>query len=313
MRRVQANGLLAIAALLWGMGNVAQPGILESLGPFSSAGLRCLLALIVIVPYLQSRKPAPVGLDLRGRIIGGLTVLSFMLAIVFQQFGFSATTVTNAGFIVNMTVVLTPIFAWACLSERPPSIIWLVAAVCLFGALLMSGGTKESYSSGDFFCFLSAVFYSLWMVFLGVFVCRHKQIAQLTLVQFAATGITCIVLGSIFETITLSGITKAMPLLVFLGLFSTGLAFLLQSIAQQHTSSSEAAIITSGEAVFGGLGAFAILGEVPTPQGLAGAILMTAGILLLQASGKILMARQSTPLPAVHPQATGERQRREES
>ena len=46
----------------------------------------------------------------------------------------------------------------------------------------------------------------------------------------------------------------ALPELLVLGVLSTGVAYALQAVAQQFTSASEAAVLTSAESVFGALG-----------------------------------------------------------
>lgn len=282
MKRAQANGLLISAAFLWGTGNVMQQNVLANMGPFSALGLRCLLALLIIVPFSRINKVPQCRVDKKGKIIGFLTVVFFFCAMLSQQIGFGYTSVTNAGFIVNLTTVLTPIFAWVCLSQKPQLIIWPAASASLIGAAFMSAGTLQGFNIGDFLCFVSAIFYSLWMVFLGLFVCQYKNVAVLTLIQFLVSGVICSALALTYETLTFSGLITALPSLVFLGLMSTGLAYLLQSIAQQYTTSSEAAVIASGESIFGAIGAIILLHEIPTVMAIIGAMLMCSGILMVQ-------------------------------
>jgi drug/metabolite transporter (DMT)-like permease len=298
MKRAQANSLLMLAAFFWGTGNVMQQTVLANMGPFSAIGFRCLLALLVIMPFLKSRGTARCKVDRAGKEIGLFTVLFFALAIVSQQIGFGFTTVTNAGFIVNLTTVLTPIFAWLCVWQKPDVLIWPAAAASLGGAALMSTGSLLGFNVGDFLCFLSAIFFSLWMVFLGQFVSRYKNVAELTLLQFAVCGMFCMAFGLSYEIQTVSGFVSALPSLLYLGVLSTGAAFLLQSVAQQHTSSSEAAIIASGEAIFGAVGAILLLKEIPTFQVGIGAVLMCSGILIVQAPRDVLTRlRMPKPVP----------------
>jgi drug/metabolite transporter (DMT)-like permease len=282
MTRNQANSMLLFAALLWGAGNVAQQTILQNIGPFWAVGLRCLIAALVILPFSFGREKKLNRVDISGRTLATLVVVTFAGAVAFQQIGFGYTSVMNAGFIVNTTTVLTPLVTWFILLERPPIIVWPAAFASLVGATLMSGGGLHAYNVGDLLCLLSAICYSFWMVFLGAFVSKYGNAARLTLAQFAVTGVICMVLGCGLETINWERIHAALPELLLLGVFSTGAAYMLQSIAQQHTSPSEAAIITSGEAIFGAMAAFLLLGETLTTHSFFGAALISTGILLVQ-------------------------------
>jgi drug/metabolite transporter (DMT)-like permease len=288
MTRNQANSLLLFAALLWGAGNVAQQTILENIGPFWAVGLRCLIAGLVILPFSIRNKPDHRILDMPGRTLGVLVTVTFAGAVIFQQIGFGYTSVTNAGFIVNTTTVMTPLVTWFLLLQKPPAIVWPAALTTVIGATLMSGGALKGFNIGDVFCAASAICYSFWMVFLGAFVSQYGNAARLTLAQFAVSGLICVMLGLCFETMSLARLHAALPELLMLGVLSTGAAYLLQSIAQQHTSASEAAIITSGEAIFGAAAAFFMLGETLTTQSGFGAAMMSAGILMIQVPTRFL-------------------------
>ena len=61
---------------------------------------------------------------------------------------------------------------------------------------------------------------------------------------------------------------------IFLSLFCTGLAFIIQPIAQQYTEASHVGIIYSLEPVFAGVTAFFLAGEILTARGYLGELLM---------------------------------------
>lgn len=282
MSHGQANKLLVIVSFLWGAGNVAQQTILENIGPFFAVGLRCIIGGIVILPFTLGREFSLGRIEVVGNRSGLSAIFSFGAAVVCQQIGFGHTTVTNAGFIVNTTSVVTPFIAWLLFLHRPEARIWAASILALTGAGLMTNGSVGGLNIGDLFCFASAVFFSLWMIYLGEFVKKCGNAVQLTLAQFFLTGVICLAAGMAFEAISLDGLRKAAPKLLLLGILSTGVAYLLQSIAQKYTTAGEAAVITSGEAVFGAIGAFLLIGERLTPSGGIGATLVLSGIVILQ-------------------------------
>lgn len=80
----------------------------------------------------------------------------------------------------------------------------------------------------------------------------------------------------------MAGLRGALPELLLLGVVSTGCAYLLQAVAQCHTTASEASVIVSAEALFGAICAFILLGETLSAQGFIGACLIFGGVLAVQ-------------------------------
>lgn len=282
MSRAQANGLLLLAALLWGAGNVAQKTVLEDIGPLTAVGVRCLIASLVMLPFMLRSPGFKSGFGPGSWTAAALVIFTFAVAVTLCQFAFGLTSVTNAGFLVNTCTVLTPIAAWILLRHRPATLVWPAAFMALSGAYLTSGGALSAPGIGDALSLGSALFYSLWMIYLGVFVQRFGNACLLTLVQFAVTGFACLAIGIILEPISLAGLRGALPELLMLGTVSTGCGYLLQAVAQRHTTANEASVIVSAEALFGAIFAFILLGEMLTPQGVIGACLIFGGVFAVQ-------------------------------
>jgi threonine/homoserine efflux transporter RhtA len=83
--------------------------------------------------------------------------------------------------------------------------------------------------------------------------------------------------------------------LLVLGVLSTGVAYALQAVAQQFTSASEAAVLTSAESVFGALGGMFLLAERPTLTTALGAGLIVLAILVIQFGASLLAAGFKPP------------------
>lgn len=277
--RAQANGLLLIAAFMWGAGNVAQKTVLEDIGPLTAVGLRCLIAALVLAPFFARFDHKP----MRGKFKSALFIIAtFAIAVTLYQISAGLTSVTNAGFLVNISIVTTPIAAWLLLRQKPCVMVWPAGLFALIGAYMMSGGVISELNLGDVLAIASAVLFSFWMVFLGHFVTLYGQAGLITLAQFFVTGFICLITGLLIEPVSVAGLTSALPELIILGVASTGIGYLFQAIAQTRTSASEAAIIVSGEAIFGAMFAFTLLGETLSLQGLIGAVLILSGIGLVQ-------------------------------
>ena len=87
---------------------------------------------------------------------------------------------------------------------------------------------------------------------------------MLSVVQFGSAAIVCTAAGLVFEHVSTAQLLAAFPYLLVLGGLSTGVAFFLQTFAQQHTPASEAALLTGAESIFGMLGGMVFLKEFPS-------------------------------------------------
>jgi len=93
------------------------------------------------------------------------------------------------------------------------------------------------------------------------------------------------------EPIGVDRLIAALPELLALGVLSTGVAYALQAIAQQFTSPSDAAVLTSAESVFGALGGMFLLAERPTLATALGAALIVLAILAIQLGASLPATR----------------------
>jgi drug/metabolite transporter (DMT)-like permease len=229
-----AVGLLLLAALCWGAGNVANKTLLDHVGPFTALVARCLLGLAIILPLCRLDGDEP--LD-RGWLASALGVsVLFAAAIMAQQVAYRWTTVTNVSFLVNTCTVMTAVLAWILLRQRPGWRVGLAGGVTLAGAYLMSGASVVgvSMNPGDLACLVSAFFYAGWMVALGQHATRFGRPMATSAVQFGLTAALMLPLALIFEAPTTAGVTAAWRELLFLGIFSTAAACALVTVAQRH-------------------------------------------------------------------------------
>lgn len=287
--------MLLAAGFFWGSGNVANKTVLDHVGPFTAVGIRCLIATVVILPfgireYLRSAD-APDRRWLRSAL---LVSLFFAAAAAVQQAAFQRTSVTNAGFLVNTCTILTPVFAWIVLGQRPARRIVGAIAATVSGAFLMAGGTlmPGPLNVGDMLCLLSAAFYAAWMVALGHHAVQGGRPFLTCLLQFALGAALLIGLACLAEHPAAADVGAALPELMFLGVFATAGAFVLQTLAQKHVPPTSAAVVVSSESLFGAFGAYFLLGERTGILGLTGAALILAGILV--AAGAV---RRDRPIP----------------
>jgi len=260
MTRLRADLLLLLTALIWGAAFVGQSTAMDHLGPFLFTGTRFLLATLVVLPFVltESRQGPPLRRD--HATLMGAAGLVFFIASMTQQAGLLATTVTNAGFLTALYVVLVPIIAFMALKHRLPWIVWPAASLSLTGTWLLGGGFS-GLNWGDGIMIFSAVFWALQVLLVGSLARRSDRPITLAALQFGVTALLCLILAALFEPLSFTDMAAAWKELLFTGIISGGLGFTLQAVGQRYTPASDAAIIMSSEALFAALFGALLLGE----------------------------------------------------
>ena len=294
MTRVQANLLLLLAGAIWGAGFIAQSTAMETLGPIWFIGLRFAVATLVAVPFAlweKVRADGPVRLaDMRGFVLTGLVLFT---AAAPQQVGLLTTSVTNSGFLTGLYVVFTPILTVVLLRKRPHWIVWPAALMASFGIFLLSGGALSALTLGDALTIVCAVFWSVQMICVGVFATRSRRPVALSLVQFAVCALLGCTAGALLEPVSLTAVRGALPEILYAGFLSSGIAFILQNIAQRYTTAPQAAIFLSSEALFAALFGVLLLGETISPLGYAGCAIIFAAMLAVELVPELFRGRRT--------------------
>lgn len=295
MTRVQANLLLLLAAAIWGGGFVAQSTAMTAIGPFWFIGLRFAVATVAVLPFLfvEVRRAS---VETTRRHLGLYILIGLALfgGASTQQIGLQTTTVTNSSFITGLYVVFVPLIAVAFLRRPPHWIIWPAAIMAVAGIYMLSGGHLSAMTTGDGLTVVCAAFLAIQITLAGTTVSETGRPLTLSAAQFAVTAVAALFVAAIVEPISMEAILGAAPEILYVGVFSSGVAFVLQVIGQRYTTPSQAAIFLSSEALFGSALGALLLGETMPPLGYAGGALMFIAMLVVELVPE-LKKRRSQP------------------
>lgn len=284
MNRASANLLLLVTGAIWGGGFIAQTTAMSAIGPIFFTGIRFFAAALAVLPFAiwEARRSGRRLRPARGEAPRFALLGAFLFAsLAVQQVGLLTTTVTNAGFLTGLYVVLTPLVGIALFRLWPHPVIWPAALLALAGIFLLSGGRLSSLVVGDWWMFLCALLWACHVQFLGRFVANARPL-HLAFWQFMVCGAIGVVLAPFVEPVAWSMVVGAAGEILFAGMISGGVAFTLQAIAQRHTTAPQAAIFMSSEALFAALFGAIFLGERIGPVGLAGCALIFASMLAVE-------------------------------
>lgn len=280
--RSAANLILLLTAFIWGTAFVAQATAMDDIGPLLFTGLRFLLAVPAVLPFAlrEGRKKPALGTTDRALI--ALTGGVFFCGTILQQVGIQYTSVTNAGFLTGIYVVIVPFVAWAMFRAMPHRIVWPAAAISLAGIYLLGGGGLTPLGYGDGLVIAGSVFWAVQVALLGLLAVRTGRPILIAVVQFSVGGVLGLAIAPFAEPIAIDRIAAAGIEIFYAGLLSGGVAYTLQAIAQRWTPPADAAVILSSEALFAAVAGAVMLGDRLTAAGWAGAGFVMAAILLVQ-------------------------------
>jgi drug/metabolite transporter (DMT)-like permease len=163
------------------------------------------------------------------------------------------------------------------------------------GVWLLGGGSIGGLSTGDTLVAASALAWSAHLLVVSGAASHGRPIA-FTAIQFATVAVCAPPLAILFEPVGPAALAAAAPSILFVGVLSSALTFTILAAALRHTPPGEASILLSTEVLFAAAAGVIFLGDRLTPVGWAGAALMFAATLLVQAGPRLLRAKE-TPLP----------------
>lgn len=276
--------LMLLTAAIWGSTFVAQQMGMDTVGPFTYTGARMLLGAALVAPlwWWRGGPFASVPLVPSQGVLGAGALLGLVLftAINLQQVGLLGTSVSNAGFITGLYVVLVPVLmrlGGATVSWQ----VWIAVTVATLGMYLLSVKADATIAPGDWLQLGGALMWAVHMLLVGHLARRHDPL-RLSVLQYLVAGVLSMLVALGRETITLDGVLQASGAIAWGGILSIGVAYTLQVIAQRDALASHAAVIYSSEGLFSAIGGWVMLNEQLALRGWLGALLICAAMVLAQ-------------------------------
>ncbi|NLW22509.1 MAG: DMT family transporter [Tissierellia bacterium] len=283
-RALYADLSLLMVAAIWGSGFVVTKNSLEHITPFYLLSYRFLISFLLMgVVFFKRLKKA----KLRDWKAGFLIGIFLFGGFATQTVGLNYTTAGKQAFITATNVVMVPFIYWA-ISKKRPDIYEVVAVIlCFIGIGVLSYESNLGFGYGEFLTFICAIFFALHISSIGYFSKEHDPVV-LSVIQILVAGIFSTFCALFFEPKLASMPRETMFSVLYLALFSTLIAFLVQNVAQKYTSSTHAAIILSLEAVFGGLFSLIFLKERFTIRFLIGCLSIFISIITTETKWSFL-------------------------
>lgn len=269
--------LLVAVAAVWGASFVAAKSLALETGVPSAVALRFLvaaLALGVICAARRERMP-------RGRGLAVAILLGFSQAAIIglETWGVHLTSATNAGLLISLALILTPVLESLAARSWLPRSYFVAAVAAVVGvALLVSDGGLRMPNAGDALVIAAAVVRALHVTASA----RHTRgrrdsTLAVVLVQLIVCAATAsLVAGGELPAAVARLDGQGWANVVFLGLMCSVFAFVVQLWAVRRTSATRASILMGTEPVWALLVGILLGGEIVGTVGLLGAALIVA-------------------------------------
>lgn len=278
---------LLTAALIWGSSFFIMKNTVDVFPTFLLLGMRFTIGCLVLgVIFFKRLKKVTKRAILRGSILGALLFVAYTV----QTLGLIQTTPGKNAFLTAVYCVLVPFVAWIASKKRPDKYNWLAAIMCLAGIGLVSLTGQMNIGIGDSLTLIGGIFYAIHMVAVGAFG-QDDDPVTLTIIQFAAAAVLFAIVSLSSETLPQGVPTEAWGGLMYLAVFATAGALLLQNVGQKYTPPAAAAILLSLESVFGVLFSVVFYGEALTIRLVFGFLLIFASVLISETKLSFLRGR----------------------
>ena len=280
IRVLSSLGLL-LAAVIWGFAFVVVKNSLDLIPPIYMLAFRFTIAAaaltLIMFPKLRN-------LTRRDWTSGAVLGFFLFTAHAVQTIGCQYTTAGKNAFLTTIYVIIVPFLHWIMNRKRPSGYAMTAAMIAVVGIGLLSlQGGDAGVNIGDVLTVICGFLFAVHIVYIDRYTESQDPII-LTVMQMIFAAIFSWILAPICDggfpaTAFQSEVVTGM---LYLGLLSTMVGFLLQNVGQKYTAPSTASLLLSFESVFGVLFSVIFLQEQLTLRMLFGCGLMFFAVVLVE-------------------------------
>ena len=276
-----------ICTIIWGTSFIAQDTGMRVIGPYLFNGVRFFVGFLVLIPFyllLEKKNTYKEVSKNKNKFIylSILIGLFLFLGTVFQQVALLYTDVANAAFFTIFYVPMVPIIVFFLFKKNIHWSVWPSVILCVIGGYLLTNFYDATVRLGDTLVIIGAIFWSLHIIFIGKIIEEFDAPILIGLIQTIIVSTCSIILALIFEDFIIKNILDQKVQILYAGILSGGIAFVLQIYAQKNISPAPAAIIFSLEGVFATIAAWIILSQILNINNILGCCFILVGVLISQ-------------------------------
>jgi len=276
-----------LCTFIWGTTFIAQDTGMDNIGPFTFNTVRFFVGFLAILPLVflfeMKKFKSEIRLGLKKFIVLSFFIgLSLFLGSALQQVALIYTDVANAAFFTIFYVPMVPIIIFLFKKKSIHWSIWPSVVLCLIGGYLLTNFYDTTVRLGDTLVILGAFFWSTHIIFTGIIITKYNLPLTIGAIQTLLVALFSFIVGIIYEEFVIKNVLNEIDSILYAGVLSGGLAFVLQIYAQKNITPAPAAIIFSLEGVFATIAAWVLLNQILGINNLLGCFFILCGVLLSQ-------------------------------
>ncbi|MFT3861237.1 DMT family transporter [Micropruina sp.] len=276
--RLVPDAVLLVVAVVWGGSYLAAKDLAEATSAVAVMCLRFLPAALILlaIAAVRGRLRAVRTVTGPGLLLGTLRAAT----IALETIGVTLTSATNAGLIIGLSVLITPILESTATRRRLSGQLTAAVLLGFTGVALLVGGEGLSAPNiGDLLIFAAALTRALLGVAGARLTAGGAAVLPLTTIELTCGAIAFTLWGGGPALGSLPHLTgHDWAVLAYLSVGCTLLAFLGQLWATKHTSASRAGILLGTEPAWALSIGIGIAGDTIGPIGLAGGLVLLAAV-----------------------------------
>lgn len=286
--------MLLAGAGIWGFGTVVIKSTVDAFPPAWIVGVRFTVSGVLLGLAMLPRIRRALNADhlRKGAILGVWLFLSYWTNSV----GLTDTTASNSSFLTSLYCVIIPFLGITLGRPRPTRFNVAAAIACVAGVGCVSFAGQQGFGLrfGDAVTLLSALSLSFHVLYTAKYA-PGRDMTLLTVVQFFVAGALGFAAGLAFEPVPdVTGLgADTWVSLLYLSVFASCLALLMQNTAVAHVEPAPAALFLATESIFGVVFSIIFLGEAMSPLLFVGFALIFAGIVVSEYVPLRLAAREA--------------------
>lgn len=284
--KLQGSIFLLLGTVIWGFSFIAQSVGMAQMGPFAFQSIRCLLAVLFLLPitlvFDRGNWRASMQKWKNPQLwrVGLICGCALFAAATLQQLGLLYTDAGKAGFLTAMYIVLVPIIG-LFRRKKPSRAALFSVALAVVGLYLLSCMGAAGINRGDLLLLGCALAFSVQINCIDALAGSLDGI-RLNCIQCLVVAVLSAPFALALETVHLENILACWLPLAYAGILTMGVAYTLQILGQKRLEPTTASLIMSLESVFAALGGWLILHETMTPWETLGSCLVFTAVVVSQ-------------------------------
>ena len=285
-KRLFSLGCAILCSFIWGSAFIAQDMGMDYIGPFTFSAGRLFLGFITLLPIFlifEFKKIKKINLNFK-KISAYLILISFLLSYgnSLQQLALLRTDVANTAIYTILYVIIVPFVSYFLFSNKTHWSVWPSVLICIFGGLLLTEIDDVIIRFGDAIAVFNAFFWAFHIVLISKFLKIFNFPITIATFQCLIGSIFALMPAIVFENISLVNIGLEWKELMYAGVLSSGVAFLLQIYAQQNLNPAPVAIIFTLEGVWAAIFGWIILEQYLNGIKITGITLILIAVIFSQ-------------------------------